>query len=84
MMLQTNCSNYIRFRFPDKTTSIRDIWTTGTSDGVQLSETLKFKFVDISADENLNIYNNENILNTSSVASALLRKAWFDTTRYIE
>ena len=54
------------------------------SDGILLSDILAYTFVDINAGQSLDTYDNENIKNSPSIVSALLRKAWFDTTRFVK
>ena len=71
------------FRFPDNTIQINDI-ITAISDGISFSDILKYKFVDINTEESLDLYDDENIRKSPSLVAALLRKAWFDTSRFIK
>lgn len=70
-------------RFPDNTIQINDI-ITAISDGISFSDILKYKFVDINTEESLDLYDDENIKKSPSLVAALLRKAWFDTSRFIK
>ena len=71
------------FRFPDNTIQINDI-ITAISDGISFSDILNYKFVDINTEESLDLYDDENIKKSPSLVAALLRKAWFDTSRFIK
>ena len=54
------------------------------SEGISLSDVLGYNFVDIDTGQELSLLNNENVKKSPSIVAALLRKAWFDTTRFVK
>jgi len=54
------------------------------SEVISLPDILQHNIVDINANQHLHLFDDENIKTSPSLAAALLRKAWFDTTRFIQ
>jgi len=54
------------------------------SEGISLPDILQHNIVDINTNQHLHLFDDENIKTSPTLAAALLRKAWFDTTRFIQ